>query len=315
MAEAAVAEETGAEGNEGAENNESWLDNVSDDHKETFKGFESREKLFETIGYKPPKEEGKDWRESLSEEDKKVASRFTSEADMIRSIKEARKRESLVRVPGKDATDDEKSAYFKAIGVPENPEGYKFETPEGVELTPEMEAENKEWAQVLHKAKVPVETVNILTEHIQKLTEAHQAVLVKADKDFLEQSEAALKDEWKGEEYNKNKTVANQAFREIVNRAGLDMEDLKHMETKEGRIIFDDPRIVKIFAVIGREMGEGSLGPNISEDERDTMQEQLTEIRAKQAEASAKGDSKTANRLYQKEQALIVKMDGNKKIA
>ena len=54
-----------------------------------------------------------DWRSDLPEDLRKTAERFASKADAVRAIESFRKRESQVRVPGKDATDDEKAAYRK----------------------------------------------------------------------------------------------------------------------------------------------------------------------------------------------------------
>lgn len=299
------------------ENNDTpWNESFSDDNKEALKGFESRDKLFEAIGYTPPKAEKvtTDWREGLTEEEKKTAERFVDPAAMVRSVQESRKRESLVRVPGKNATAEETATYNKAIGVPESPEGYVFERPEGQEVTPEMEALDKEWGERLHSLGVPLQTVNTLLGFMMEDAEAHHESQVKEDADFVSQSESILKAEWKGEEYEKNKDVANRAFKEIANRAGIPLEELTSMETSEGRFVMDDPRMMKIFAAFGREMAEGSLGPSLSDNERNTMEETLAELRAKQSEASAKGDTKNANRYYQQEQELIAKMDGNKPI-
>lgn len=291
-----------------------WNESFSEDNKEALKGFESQDKLFEAIGYTPPKAEKADWREGLSEEEQKTAERFTDPAAMVRSIQSSRQRESLIRVPGKDATAEETSAYHKAIGVPESAEGYVFKIPEGVEVTPEMEASNKEWGERLHDLGVPVPTVDALLGFIQEDAAAFHEAEVKADADFVSESEATLKAEWKGEDYGKNRDVANRAFKEIANRAGVNLDELTTMETSNGRFLMDDPRMVRMFAAFGREMAEGSLGPTLSEGERGTMEDQLVELRAKQAEASQKGDTKTANRLYKDEQALITKMDGNKPI-
>ena len=294
-----------------------WNEGFSEEHKEALSGFESQEKLFEAIGYKvpePAKVEPGDWRAGLDEEQLKTAERFVDPASMVRSIQESRKRESLVRVPGKEATDAEVATYHKAIGVPENPEGYVFELPEGMEMTPEMEESNKEWGQRLHDLDVPVETVNTLLGYLLDDAQILRESEVKADANFVAESESILKAEWKGEEYEKNKGVANRAFKEIANRAGIPIDELTMMQTSEGRFVMDDPRMMKIFAAFGREMAEGSLGPTMSEGERGTMQDQLVELRARMEDANHKGDSKTANRLYQDEQALIAKMDGNKPI-
>jgi len=177
-----------------------------------------------------------------------------------------------------------------------------------------MEASNKEWGERLHSLKVPTETVNQLLGFMQEDATAFQALEVKADAEFVAQSEAELKAEWKGAEYEKNKDVANRAFKEIANRAGVNLEELTTMETSNGRFLMDTPAMLRIFAAFGREMAEGSLGPTLTDGERGTMQDQLTELRGKIEAANAKGNSKEANRFYQDEQALIAKMDGNKPI-
>ncbi|MEE9302975.1 MAG: hypothetical protein V3U84_04230, partial [Thiotrichaceae bacterium] len=289
-----------------------------DENKEALSGFESQEKLFEAINYKvpePTKADPVDWRDGMDDELKKTADRFTSPTEAIRSIQELRKRESAVRVPGKEATDEETSAYHKAIGVPETAEGYKFELPEGVESTPEIEASNKQWGERLHGLNVPVETVSELVKFMQEDANLMQEQEIKADADFVAQSSAALKAEWKGEEYDKNISIANKAFTEVANRAGINLEELKTMETKEGRFLMDDPRMLKIFSTFGREMAEGTLGPTLTDGERDNLTDELTDVRAKIVAANESGNSKEANRLYQQELAIIAKKDGNKSIS
>ena len=71
--------------------------------------------------------------------------------------------------------------------------------------------------------------------------------------------------------------------------------------------------MLRIFSVIGREMSEGSLGPSLTDDEKDTVADEVRDIRKQIAEAQESGDSKRADQLYQKEQKLLKKM-GNKPI-
>lgn len=293
-----------------------WADSIEDEGlKETLGKFESQEKLFDAIGYKVPEpSEPKDWREGLPEDLKKTADRFTSPEDAIRSIEDFRKRDSQVRVPGKDATDDEKVAYNKAIGVPDKPEDYEFKLAEGEEVTPEIEASNKAWGERLHQLKIPVETVNELVKFLHEDVAVAEDAVVKADEDFAKAQEDALKVEWKGDDYEKNKTFANRAFSETANRAGISLDELTKIETKDGRFLMDDARMLKLFSVIGREMSEGTLGPTLTDIEKDTIQDQLSDIRKQITEAQSVGDSKKANSLYTKEQALIAKMDGDKTI-
>lgn len=299
----------------GTGENTSWTESFSDEHKESLSGFESQEKLFEAINYKVPEVEAKDWREGLSDDLKKTADRYASREDAIRSIQESRKRESLVRVPGKDATDDDKAAYHKAIGVPETSEGYEFKLAEGVESTPEIEASNKVWAERMHETKTSVESFNKFVGWMNEDVAAAEEAQAADDATYVKESEEDLKAEWKGDDYEKNTTLANKAFTEVANRAGINLEELKTIETKSGRFLMDDPRMLKLFSVVGREMSEGTLGSTLSEGERDTMDDQVSEIQAKIDAAQAAGNSKEADKLYQRKLALIGKRDGDKPIS
>ena len=290
----------------------SWTETFSDEHKESLSGFENQDKLFEAIGYKVPEApEAKDWREGMGDDLKKTADRFTSADEAIRSIQSFQKREGQVRVPGKDATDDEVSAYHKAVGVPDTAEGYEFKLIEGEESTPAIEAANKVWGERLHGLSVSTEIANELVKFLHEdVNAAHQAEKA-ADEAFVKSGEDALKAEWKGHDYEKNKAFADKAFTEIASRAGVSLDELKHIETKNGRFLMDDPRILKLFSIVGREMEEGSLGPTLTDSERDTMEDQLSDIQKQIDEAQSKGDSKRANKLYETKLGLIAKKDGN----
>jgi hypothetical protein len=62
---------------------------------------------------------------------------------------------SAIFKPGEKATDEEKTAYRKSLGVPEKPEQYEFEKAEGIEHDPNMIS----WAQkVFHKYNVSKES-------------------------------------------------------------------------------------------------------------------------------------------------------------
>ena len=142
--------------------------------------------------------------------------------------------------------------------------------------------------------------------------EKYQATLVEADKVFAKSQETDLRSEWK-DDYDKNKTLANRAFSQIATRAGLNLDSLGKIETKDGRFLMDRAEMLRIFSVIGREMAEGSLGPALSDDERDTVADEVRDVRKQITEAQAAGDSKRADKLYATEQKLLAKM-GNKPI-
>ena len=256
-----------------------------------------------------------DWRSDLPEDLRKTAERFASKADVVRAVESFRKRESQVRVPGKNATEEEISAYRKAVGVPEKAEEYEFsDLPEGQDLNDEIKTSRQEWGKRFHELGIPKESAKALSKMVGDDQQKYLAAQVETDKAFAKAQEEALRAEWKGEEFEKNKTLANRAFKEVAERAGLNLNDLRKIETKDGRFLMDRAEVVKLFSIIGREMSEGSLGPALTEGERETVHEEIRDVRKQISEAQSQGDSKRANQLYRKEQALIAKEKGNKPI-
>lgn len=255
-----------------------------------------------------------DWTADLPDDLKETGKRFASKADAVRSIIDLRKRESQVRVPGKDAKPEEIAAYHKAIGVPDKPEAYEFFDAEGFEVTDEVKAERAEWGKRFQALGISKDAAKKLSQFVTEDQQRSYDNLIASDKKFAEEQEAALRAEWKGEEYERNKTLANNAFREVANRTGLNLEALTKIETKDGRLLMDRADMVRMFAAIGREMAEGTLGPTLTDTEKDTVDDQIRGVRDQITEAQASGDSKRANKLYQQEQALIAKRSGNKTI-
>lgn len=291
---------------------EAWVDSIEDEGlKESLGQFESQEKLFDAIGYKVPEAEKENWSEGWDEDLKNTAARFSSREDAVRAVQDLRKRDSQVRVPGKEATDKEISAYRKAVDIPETHEGYEFpEVPED-EMTDELKASRQQWGERFHKLNVPQNVARSLVEIANEDAVKMEEAQVEADKEFVKTQEEALRSEWKGD-FEKNKTFANRAFKDIAERAGLSLDDLTKIETKDGRFLMDRPEMSKLFAVIGREMAEG---PSVlTGSDLDTAEDQIKDIRKQIGEAQAKGDSKLANKLFASEQNLIAKMKGNKPI-
>lgn len=294
-----------------------WHESIKDDGlKGTLSKYESQDKLFEAIGYKPPEPKVLDWREQIKDDDaKKFAESSTDVTHLVKRALDMRSKLSnaIIR-PGKNASPEEVSAYRKALGIPEKHEEYEFPELPAEKLTPEVKESRAAWAKRFHDLSIPKETAKTLLQLVGDDSTKFKEAQVQADKEFAQQSEAALRSEWKGDEYDKNKNLANRAFSELASRAGIPVDVLSKLETKDGRFLMDRPELVKLFAVVGREMAEGTLGPTLTESEAETIDGQIKDLRTQQAEAQSSGNSKLANTLYQKEQALIAKRSGNKPI-
>lgn len=294
-----------------------WTDSIKDDGlKGALSKYESQDKLFEAIGYKIPEPKVVDWREQIKDDDaKKFAESSTDVTHLVKRALDMRSKLSnaIIR-PGKNASPEEVSAYRKALGVPEKPEEYEFPEIPADQVTDEVKENRAVWSKRFHDLQVPKEVAKSLLQLVGEDSVKFQEAQVQADKAFAQQSEAALRSKWRGEEFDKNKNLANRAFSDLASRAGISVDVLSKIETKDGRFLMDRPELVEIFAVIGREMAEGSLGPTLTESEAETIDSQIADLRKQQAEAQSAGNSKLANQLYQKEQALIKKRSGNKPI-
>jgi len=85
-----------------------------------------------------------DWRKMLAGEDEKALKqleRYDAPDAFMKSFVEAQnlirsKTEGMVKLPGEGATDDEKQAFAKALGIPEAPDKYeRIAPPEGLDLS------------------------------------------------------------------------------------------------------------------------------------------------------------------------------------
>ena len=256
------------------------------------------------------KEESTNWRELIQDEKlRKHAERFTTPDALVQANVDFRQKVSkAVVLPGKNASDEEVSAFRKAIGVPDSEEGYEFpQAVDGQELPEETIAAQKEWGKLFQDNNISKTAAkNILTAYEQfKVAEAEASL--KADEAFAEETREYLKSQWK-DEYDKNLIIASKAGEQVF---GEMYEDVKKIETKDGKFILDHPAIAMAFAKIGREMGEGVLGEALSDDQKDSLKDQVDAARAKRNEAHASGNNKEARKWDQRERELLEKLYPN----
>lgn len=247
------------------------------------------------------------WTEGVSDDLKPVADRFASRDDALRAIVNFQKREGQVRVPGKDADEKEIAAFHKAMGIPASVDEYTFpEIPEA-EMTDAIKEERAEWAKTFHDAKVPKAAADALIGKFSEIQARALDAQIKADKANAEAETAKNREMW-GADYERNEKYANTAMATIAEASGVSVDDLKQIETKDGRFLLDNALMQRMFAYVGREMGEARLGGVATEGDIESIESQVKELRDQIAVADSKGDRKEKNRLYQKEQALLAKI-------
>jgi len=249
------------------------------------------------------------WRDLIEDEKlQKHSERFTSIDALVQANLESRQKLSKAVVPpGKDAAEEDVAAYREALGVPKDVDGYEFPLPEGMERTDEMMDSEDHWSNIFIDNNIPKETADVLINEFRGEIEKMMGQKSEADQHYTAQSEADMRKEW-AEDYDKNIIFASRASEALL---GEDFETMRHVETADGRYILDNPVLIRMFAKLGRDMGEGTLGSVATEGEKETLLEQANSYRDKRLEAHAKGNNAEARRWDEKERLILEKIHGS----
>lgn len=258
----------------------------------------------------PPKAEDFDWRTLITDPDAKKEAERTTDLDAVfkRVVGLRKELSSSIKVPGKDAEDEEVAAFHKAIGVPESAEDYVFPELSEEQLTDEVKAFREGWANTFHELKIPKEAAEQLAAKFHEQNVAAEQAQVEADKKFIAEQDETLQKKWPGDEFKRNKELARRAIEKLATDAGVDTGVLRKLEMGNERFLLDDANILQLFATVGRQMDSGTLGDDLTDADRDSLQEQVEEKRKQIKEAQNEGNRKKANRLHQEELQILDKM-------
>ena len=248
------------------------------------------------------------WRDLIEDEKlQKHAERFTSVDALVQANLESRQKLSKSIVPpGEDAGEEDVSAYREALGVPKDVDGYDFPLPDGVERTEDMMDSEDTWANLFLDNNIPKATADVLISEFRGEIEKMMGQKAEMDDAYTKQSEESMRKEW-AEDYDKNIIFASRASEALL---GDDFEEARHIETSDGRFILDNPILVRMFAKLGRDMGEGALGSVATEGEKETLMEQANSYRDKRKDAYAKGNHAEARKWDEKERLALDKLHG-----
>jgi hypothetical protein len=197
-----------------------------------------------------------DWRSQIPKEyaREKVWDGFKNKPlpDVLKSYVEAQKLiGSSVRLPGeKDAPEirEKKLAeVYTRLGKPESPEAYQLSAPKTLMPHVPWSDESTSWvAKTAHKLNLNPQQAQVLADEIG--TALSKAPNPKA---AAKDTEATLRQEWGDGVYTRNLTWA---FRTLKDFGGDEAVQL--METTG---LGNDPRVIKLFANIGKELAEANV--------------------------------------------------------
>lgn len=163
-----------------------------------------------------------------------------------------------LKLPGKDAKPEDWAAYYKAIGAPENADGYQITVPEGQDP-----AFSKEAASVFAKyGLMPHQVEGITAWWNEKAAslggEAAKAAEEQAAADLAKSNAEAkvgqekLKNEWQGN-YDANVELAKRAVRTFF----PDQNRVEVLSAMEAVIGYEG--MFRVMHAIGKGLGEGTL--------------------------------------------------------
>lgn len=219
-----------------------------------------------------------DWRAGITDPDaKEFASRLTTPADAVKVALDFRKANSaMIKVPGKDATPEDRAKFNKAIGVPETVEGYKFDI--GREPTDADKAIQGNLAKIAFDNGIPANAMTALSKAVSELATAQRDEQNRVAIAGREAADASLRKEM-GSEYEAHKALgirAVQAFGDV--KAHPEVLEFFEHKTVDGIKVGDHPVMRRIMGNVGRRMGEGEFIGAVGSDQRQSLQGELATI-------------------------------------
>ncbi len=191
-----------------------------------------------------------DWRSTLDGDLRRVAAKFETPADVVRSYSELEKRlgRSVV-LPDRGASPEEIDAFHERLGWPRSPEEYDIQLPEGLAGDAENQA-TRGFLAAMHRAGAAGPAVQAAIDwYAGALTDSASAE-EKATAARQAQAEADLRRDW-GDAYDRMIAGARRAARQF---GGPDMLSLF-----EQAGIAHHPALLRAFAAIGAATAEDSL--------------------------------------------------------
>lgn len=224
--------------------------------------------LMGTGNENPPVNNPPAWMAQLSDDLKanEGLTSFATISDLGKSYLDLKgKSEGSISVPGENATDEEKSSFYNALGRPESPDAYTFDRPklpEGVTYDEEQEKSFRAYAHEQGLSQGQAKAMyDLYHQNVNKAYEEYASQVVKAK----EEAETALKKEW-GVQFNGNVERARRTLQTFADEATIQFFEVSRLG--------DNPVIVKLFSKIGEALSEDKLvdGSPAMDKERERTQ-------------------------------------------
>jgi hypothetical protein len=152
--------------------------------------------------------------------------------------------ESILKLPGADATPEEQMAIWDRLGRPQDPSGYELPAGEGVDEGFQA------WAkETFHKIGLPKEMASALSAAYDQYAAERGTADQETRADEFKAQETQLKKDW-GAAHEQNTAKARQAAQGL----GIDGDTIDQLEKSMGFA-----KTMQLFHSIGEKMGEGTF--------------------------------------------------------
>jgi hypothetical protein len=206
----------------------------------------------------------------------------TVPSTIIKSYIEAQKKiaQKGVLLPGENATDEDKNAFYKVLGRPDTPEGYGFAKPENLPVGVNYDEDRAKWfADLAHKAGLSGSQAKLLFDEYNQNVFQETEVQQKALKEFTDNTVKELKTEW-GSKFEKNLQKSSAAAKLFGGKEFIDMLKNTGLDAH--------PVMIKAFLKVADRIGEASLVDGFTESAKPAMSKSTLEQMMKDPRYSGK---------------------------
>lgn len=176
-----------------------------------------------------------------------------------------------VVVPDEKASDEEKAAYRKAIGVPDSPDGYELTVPDDMpEYIKPDEEQTKAFKAYMHENGVPAQYAKIAADFYWNSLKESAGKVEANDEQRRKDAEAKLRQEWGGD-YDTNL---------VLMKKGAERYGEEFAEYLDETGLGNDPRIANALRDLGAYSQEDPMHGGATPEEKATLEDQEANIRS-----------------------------------
>lgn len=197
------------------------------------------------------------WRDALPNDLKNhdMVKNYTKPGDLVQDyIKTKQEAGKLTKIPDEQATDDEKMAFFEKLGYPKDGK-YGLQRPENI---PEDRFDT-EAASGFEKVAGDLKLTKSQAESLYNWYNDFSGQRLKAMEAASSAAIESLKQEWQGDSFAKNVSIASRAFKEVcATEVGTAFEEFVNTKEVDGVKLGNHPLFLKYFYELGKSVLEDS---------------------------------------------------------